>query len=100
MLHTTLLTQLNQQSELLKKHTKIYLDFFGFDELDFVPCEICGAQAVDIHHIKAREMGGSKHRDNIENLQAVCRSCHIKYGDKKEYFEWLKGIHKHRMDAA
>ena len=65
----------------MKKHTKIYLDYFSFDRCDFIPCEVCGNPATDIHHIDARGMGGSKTKDYIENLQALCRGCHIEYGD-------------------
>ena len=77
----------------MKKHIKLYLAYFGFDQSDFIPCEICKAQAIDIHHIECRGMGGTKELENIDNLQALCRSCHIKYGDKKEYKEFLKDIH-------
>jgi len=77
----------------MKKHTKIYLDYFSFDRCDFIPCEVCGNPANDIHHIDARGMGGSKEKDVIENLQAVCRGCHIEYGDKKQHKELLKDIH-------
>jgi len=52
---------------------------------------------VDIHHIDARGMGGGKDADVIENLMAVCRSCHEKYGDKKEYKEFLKRIHSQKI---
>jgi 5-methylcytosine-specific restriction endonuclease McrA len=76
----------------MKKHTKIYLKHFGFDVSDFVPCETCGGKAIDIHHIDARGMGGSD-KDNIENLMALCRECHIRYGDIKEKKEWLKELH-------
>lgn len=75
------------------KHTKIYLDSFGFDVADFIPCEVCGAKAVDIHHIKSRGMGGSNQHDRKENLMALCRACHIEYGDKSQYVEFL--IQKH-----
>jgi len=54
---------------------------------------MCGQQATDIHHIDARGMGGSKERDVIENLQALCRSCHLKYGDIKEHKEMLRIVH-------
>ena len=81
----------------MKKHVKIYLDYFGYTVADFIPCEICNSKAVDIHHIECRGMGGSKEKDKIENLQAVCRECHIKYGDKKEYKEMLTSLHKLKM---
>jgi 5-methylcytosine-specific restriction endonuclease McrA len=77
----------------VKKHTKLYLAYFGFDQSDFIPCEICKAQAIDIHHIECRGMGGTKEPENINNLMAVCRDCHVKYGDKKEYKEFLKEVH-------
>jgi 5-methylcytosine-specific restriction endonuclease McrA len=60
----------------MRKHTKIYIDYFGYDTCDFVPCEVCGAKAVDIQHIEPRGMGGSKTKDVIENLMAMCRKCH------------------------
>ena len=65
-----------------------------YDEFDFIPCEVCGAKAVDIHHIDARGMGGSKTKDVIDNLMAVCRQCHIEYGDKEQYKQLLKDKHK------
>jgi len=77
----------------LKKYTKTYLDFFGYDITDFVPCEICEAKAVDIHHIECRGMGGSKEKDTIENLMALCRLCHFKYGEIKHQLDYLKEIH-------
>ena len=78
----------------MKKHTKIYLEAFGFDISDFIPCEVCGSTAVDIHHIKARGMGGSIHKDTKENLMALCRNCHEAYGDKKKDIDFLIERHK------
>jgi len=60
----------------VKNHTKVYLKGMGYDTTDFIPCEVCQAKAVDIHHIESRGMGGSKHADTIENLMALCRTCH------------------------
>jgi len=81
----------------MKKHTKVYLQGMGYDTTDFIPCEVCGGQAVDIHHIEARGMGGSKEADTIENLMALCRDCHTRYGDVKHHKEWLKHIHERKL---
>ena len=71
------------------KHKKVYFEATGLSPVEFVECEVCGGRAVDIHHIQPRGMGGSKSRDNIENLMAVCRPCHHEadFGTKlsKEY---------------
>ena len=73
-----------------------YFDYFGYKEGDFIACEVCGATAVDIHHIKARGMGGSKERfiNQVENLMALCRKCHVQYGDKWQHMEFLKDRHR------
>jgi len=62
----------------MQKHTKVYIDFFDyFDE--FIPCEMCGGRATDVHHLTKRSKFGSKQeRDYIENLIGLCRDCHIK----------------------
>ena len=77
----------------MKNHTKVYLQAMGYDTTDWIPCEVCGSQAVDIHHIEARGMGGSKHADVIENLMGLCRKCHVEYGDPNDIKDWLQGIH-------
>lgn len=81
----------------MKKYTRTYLNYFGYDETDFISCEVCNKQAVDIHHIQAKGMGGSNTKDNIENIMALCRECHIKYGDKKQYKEFLTDIHANKI---
>ena len=82
----------------MKKHTKIYLDYFNYSISDIILCEVCDMVAVDIHHINARGLGGSN-KDYINNLQALCRNCHIKYGDKKQYKEFLNEIHENKLKA-
>ena len=81
----------------MKKHTQKYMNHFGYDISDFIPCEVCGHTAVDIHHIEARGMGGTKDADVIENLQALCRQCHTKFGDQKQYKDFLKCKHAERL---
>ena len=82
----------------MKSYTKIYLDSFGYeidDPTAFIPCETCGQKGVDVAHIKALGMGGSKLRNNIENIQMLCRKCHIEYGDKKQ---WMSYLYQKHMD--
>jgi 5-methylcytosine-specific restriction endonuclease McrA len=78
----------------VKKHTKVYLDEMNYDVTDFIPCEICMSKAVDIHHINARGMGGTKTADTIDNLMAVCRKCHNVFGDRKDLKDWLNKVHQ------
>lgn len=56
----------------MTKHCKIYLSHFGLTIADFISCEICGTEAVDIHHI----FGRGKGKNTIENLMALCRDHH------------------------
>ena len=81
----------------LPKHTQIYFDYFGYDESSHIECEICGAKAVDLHHIERRGMGGSKSADRIENIMALCRKCHDSKGDRKEWKEWLIKLHNIKL---
>jgi len=82
----------------VKHHVQIYLTGMNYDVTDYIPCEICNAKAVDIHHIDCRGMGGSSGKDTIENLMALCRSCHIKYGDKTKYMQMIKDIHLNKIE--
>ena len=71
----------------------------GYDITDWIPCEVCNKQAVDIHHIEARGMGGSNERDTIENLMALCRDCHVRYGGVKHHKQWLQEIHERKCNS-
>jgi len=57
----------------MQKYIKTYCDYFGYVEDEFIPSEVSGKPAVDIHHIKFRSRGG---KDNIENLIALTREEH------------------------
>ena len=72
----------------MKKHIKIYREHFGIE--DYYPCEVCGLKATDIHHIKYKSRGG---KDEIENLMALCRSCHDKAHQEILQETELKGMH-------
>lgn len=70
----------------MKNHTKIYLQALDYRPGEFIPSELSGQKAVDIHHIISRGRGG---KDRIENLMALTREEHLKYGDKKEWMYFL-----------
>tara|TARA_R100000664_G_C2756084_1_gene143896 strand:+ start:3403 stop:3657 length:255 start_codon:yes stop_codon:yes gene_type:complete len=74
----------------MKKHIKIYFNYFRYGEQDFIGCEACGSRAVDVHHIKGRGKG----KDVIENLVALCRACHNFAHSDKEFNKKVEYIHK------
>lgn len=88
----------------MRSHTKIYMDHFGYDVSDFIPCENCGARAVDIAHIIPRSKFGSKRieqRDDIHNLMALCRKCHYDYDfNNKMTREYMTEKHNKVMTST
>ena len=72
-------------------YKKVYLNALGLDETSFIQSEISTEKAVDIHHIIGR---GKKGKDIIENLMAVTREEHNKYGDRRCYMVMLLKIHR------
>ena len=84
----------------MRPYTRLYMTKMGYDESDFIPCEVCKSKAVDIHHINARGMGGTGTKDTIENLMALCRTCHVKFGDKKKFIEILQDIHNEMIASV
>ncbi len=83
----------------MKQYMINYFESIGEPPHHNLKCEIegCGNRANDIHHIDARGMGGSKLKDNPENLIAVCRGCHDKYGDRKQHKEMLRDLVQKRI---
>lgn len=81
----------------MKKHTQIYMNHFGYDISDYIPCEVpnCGKQCVDVHHLIARSRGG---KDTIDNLMGLCRECHheVHFGTKLKN-EYLKEVHAEKI---
>ncbi len=80
----------------MRPHTKVYMQYFGYKIPEDVFCEICGKPATEIHHIFARGMGGNPNgdKDVIENLMAVCREDHVRYGDYKQHRQFLIDTHE------
>lgn len=72
----------------MKPHTKIYFKALNYDISEpFIPSELSGSKAVDLHHIVNRE-------DRIENLMALTREEHIEHGEIKSSTKML--LQKHR----
>jgi 5-methylcytosine-specific restriction endonuclease McrA len=86
----------------MRKHTKIYLEYFGYDlhnPSQYVPCERCTSPSTDIHHLTPRGMGGDPtgSKDTIENLVALCRNCHNIVERDPEENESLRKRHLKRL---
>ena len=78
----------------MKKHTKIYMDYFDYCKDDVIVCEVCQMnKAVDIHHINNKGIGGSSDKDYIENLIGVCRMCHNNAHNEKLTKQYLIDCH-------
>jgi len=73
-------------------HKKVYTTFFNLDISDHILCTSCGQVAVDIHHIHPRGMGGSQ-KDYIENLVALCRTCHDKAESSSSFNKQVRVKH-------
>ena len=71
---------------------------------DFIGCEVCGNRAVDIHHIVPRGggfkeiLGVNDFVNNIQNLVALCRGCHIKAEQSREFNKEVKKIHLKNLE--
>lgn len=67
-------------------YKKTYLKALNYDISDFIPSELSGKRAIDIHHIVNRE-------NRIENLMAVTREEHIEFGEIKSKMCYLLSEH-------
>jgi 5-methylcytosine-specific restriction endonuclease McrA len=80
----------------VQKHTKVYLNAFGYSTADFIACEACGKKAVDVHHLNGRGPG----KDVPENLMALCLDCHDKIHSRsggKAFNELCKRYHAEKL---
>ena len=76
----------------MRKHTSIYLKALKYDISEpFIPSELSGSKAVDLHHIVNRE-------NRIENLMALTRQEHIDHGEIKSSMKYLLINHKNFLD--
>ena len=84
----------------MKKHTKVFLDYWGYIREDVIPCFGCDkGQAVDVHHLERRQAGGNKKgdKDVPSNLIGLCRSCHTRADENKDYNELMKDKLRERI---
>ncbi|MCT4253006.1 HNH endonuclease [Elizabethkingia anophelis] len=84
----------------MQKHIKVYIGFFNPHDTSWIPCEICGNKAVDIHHIHRRSEFGKKckgEQDKIENLIALCRKCHELAHANTFTKDYLKEVHNKKI---
>lgn len=84
----------------MQKHVKVYLEYFGYDGVSYIPCEACANQANQVHHIVYRSKFGSKEKekqDRIENLMGLCFSCHEKAHNEILSKDYLKEVHENFM---
>ncbi len=71
-----------------------YLKFRGFGEQDLIMCDSCHKErGNDVHHIQFRSQGGA---DEPENLIILCRLCHDKAHDSRQFNNYLKQLIKKR----
>ena len=78
-------------------YVAIYMAAFGYGDADFIPSELSGLPSVDLHHVICRGAGGTKKEDRVENLIALTRAEHEKYGDKKHCMSFLFERHRDFM---
>lgn len=72
------------------RHKRIYLDFFGYGEQDYIPSEWSGLQAEEIHHLVFKSQGGP---DEIWNLIALTIEEHKKAQNNVAFNNQLKERH-------
>jgi len=72
------------------------MESFGYSEGDYIPSELSGLPATQIHHLDPRGMGGSKLKDTKENLMALTFPEHEQAENRRKPFlsrEYLQKKH-------
>lgn len=82
------------QIAIMKSYTRTYMKYFGYQIPEDIPCEYCGTQAVDIHHIHGRGKG----MDVIENLAGLCRKHHADCHNEVIRKDEMQEIHDKFME--
>ena len=80
----------------MKPYVKTYYKYFSYDVSDFIPCEVCGAKAVEVHHLEPKSIAKAK-ENFIDNLIAVCRECHNQCHARRQFNEDAKLIHRKKL---
>jgi hypothetical protein len=88
----------------MKKHTKVYMDYFDIGETDTWYCEGCMKEfpinnGLNIHHINGRGKG----KDVIKNLMSLCiQKCHVRAHSSKKYVskDEFQTIHNYFMQGT
>jgi len=85
--------RVNKLLNKVQRHTKIYLEYFGYGEQDYIPSEISGSPATGgIHHIILKSAGG---KDVIENLMALTKDEHDQAHFKLEPYLMEEELFEH-----
>jgi len=72
-----LLSGPSEKPKFIRRHTLLKWKVFNRDNFT---CKTCGKREdLEIDHIRPVTKGG---KDNIENLQTLCKRCNVKKGNK------------------
>lgn len=80
----------------MKNYIKTYMTYFGYSPSEWMPCEICGAGMVDVHHLEPKSIAKAK-VNLIDNLIGVCRDCHNECHNSRRFNEEAKLIHRKKL---
>tara|TARA_R110000823_G_scaffold12290_1_gene41165 strand:+ start:247 stop:528 length:282 start_codon:yes stop_codon:yes gene_type:complete len=81
----------------MKKHVKMFMDYWDISTADVTPCFACEGEygvIVDVHHLQNRASGGDPKglKDRPDNLIGLCRRCHTLAEHKKHYNDFCQGL--------